>query len=278
MTAPRDRDAIVRAWIDAGPRDLPDASRYAIATAVRTLPQRSRRSLLPSALVGLAGAAALVVVAVLATLPPAPNLPPRVGTAVLGTVEGPITMSYRIPGGLDVSIDDTHATGRLSGTPRAIIGFTVGGTGLYGTGPIDSDPIDETRYQPGSRGIVVADATDLKTHGLRGRDLGVTPEDFLSGIARYPGWDVRNVSDTTIAGRPALEASVRVAADEWSHLDTSDAEGTFIELFHPSRLIVTQVGEVRVLVQVWAGTDAELEAWLPYAMEFVDAIEFTPEP
>jgi hypothetical protein len=32
-----------------------------------------------------------------------------------------------------------------------------------------------------------------------------------------------------------------------------------------------------VLIQIWAGSDAELDAWMPMAMAFVDSIEFTPK-
>jgi hypothetical protein len=43
MNAPRDRSAIVAAWLEEGPNELPESTRRAIAVDVRTTPQ-SRRS------------------------------------------------------------------------------------------------------------------------------------------------------------------------------------------------------------------------------------------
>ena len=39
MSAPRDPDVILAAWLDDGPADLPSSTRRAISTAVRTTPQ-----------------------------------------------------------------------------------------------------------------------------------------------------------------------------------------------------------------------------------------------
>lgn len=277
MTANRDHDAMVRAWIDAGPRQLPESARHAITTAARTLPQHSRRTIWPAALLGIGAAAAAVALAVAVTFPrPAPNVGAVPGSIELDTVGGPITLSYRIPSDLDVTVEDAFALG--ADTPRAIIGFTEVGTGLYGLGDSgtgDMIPPGERELPASSRGVVVADVTDLRTHGLRGQSLGTTAEDFVEGIAAYPVWIVRDISETTIAARPALAASVVTDPTDWAHLDTADAEGTRIELLHPSKLFVTTLADTRLMVQVWAPTEAELAAWLPTAMKLVDSFEFT---
>ena len=71
MSAPRDPDVVLAAWLDDGPADLPSSTRRAISTAVRTTPQARMGLGLPawrpttcpdSSL--LAGAAAVVAVAV----------------------------------------------------------------------------------------------------------------------------------------------------------------------------------------------------------------------
>ena len=94
MSAPRDPDVIVAAWLDDGPADLPSSTRRAISTAVRTTPQ-SRAGLGPPAwrppmsrFLALAGAAAVVAVAVggFAILMPRPT----------GNLGGPATFQ-RLP-------------------------------------------------------------------------------------------------------------------------------------------------------------------------------------
>ena len=71
MSAPRDPDVILAAWLDDGPEDLPSSTRRAISTAVRTTPQARMGPLgLPvwrptmSRFVALAGAVAVVAVGI----------------------------------------------------------------------------------------------------------------------------------------------------------------------------------------------------------------------
>lgn len=272
MTAKRDPDAIVRAWIDAGPRDLPDASRYSISTTARTLPQRRPRSVLPIALGGLAVAAAVVAVAVFATLPrPAP---PLYGSATLGTTTGSLEVTYTVPEGLDLSVDDALASPTQNDARRALIGLTEGGVGAYGWGPLGESGLDD--FTPGARGVVIADVTDTKLHGLFGQPLGTDAATFIQVLDDSDSWDVRDISETQVDGRPAVEGRLVQTAESWTHLDTVDSEGTFIDIAHPSQLIVTDVGDALVLIQIWAGTDKELAEWIPTARELVTSIELTP--
>jgi hypothetical protein len=110
---------------------------------------------------------------------------------------------------------------------------------------------------------------------LRGQLLGTTAAEFVDGIAAYPPWTVRDVSETTIAGLAALEASVVSDPRDWAHLDTPEADGTRIEMLHPSKIFVTTLGATRLMVQVWAPSEAELQTWLPQAMQLVESFEFT---
>lgn len=67
--ATRDPDSVLAAWLDEGPRDLPDATRRAILTSLSTTPQARRGRLAPwrSPLMTMfARGAAILVVAVLA--------------------------------------------------------------------------------------------------------------------------------------------------------------------------------------------------------------------
>ena len=275
MTAARDRDAIVRAWLDAGPRDLPDATRYAIAMTVRTLPQRRERRLAPMTLAGLAVAAAAVAVAFVVTAGPRPS-PIGAGTATLDTTAGPLSLTYNVPEGLELSVDDQFAS-PAGATARAIIGFTQGGIGAYGWGPLGESP-GPSAFTPGARGVVIADVTDTKLHGMEGEALGNDPPTFMLTLNDSEWWDVGDITGLMVDNGSALQGRLHQRVEWFSHLDTVDAEGTFIELVHPSQLIVTKVGDTLVLIQIWAGTHAELDAWIPTAMTFVDDIEFTTEP
>lgn len=272
MTAKRDPDAIVRAWIDAGPHDLPDASRYAISTTARTLPQRRPRSVLPIALGGLAVAAAVIAVAVLASLPrPTPITD---GSTTLGAMSGSLAITYAVPEGLELSVDDGYASPAEGDTPRAIVGFTQGGVGAYGWGLL-RESVDQEAYTPGARGVVIADVTDMKLHGMRGAELGNDAATFLEVMHDSEWWDLRDVSETTVDGRPAFQGRPVMVEVWWTHLDTSESSGTLIELRHPSQVIVTEVGDTLLMIQIWAGTEEQLDAWIPTAMEFVDSIEIS---
>jgi hypothetical protein len=188
-----------------------------------------------------------------------------------------MTISYGVLEGVELSVDDRYAGGPDDRTSRAIIGFTAGGTGAYGFGLGESwEPTD---FQEGSRGVVIADVTDTKLHGMEGLPLGSDAASFIQVLTDSEWWDVRDATETVVDGRPAVSGRlVRVVPDWWTHLDTVDANGTLIEFMHPSHLIVTDVGDRVVLIQVWAGTDAELDAWMPTAMVFVDSLRFNAAP
>jgi hypothetical protein len=72
MNTTRDPDAILSAWLDEGPTDLPDATRRAILTALPTTRQARRGGLHPEKLFGglgrLAGGAVVTVIAVAVAL------------------------------------------------------------------------------------------------------------------------------------------------------------------------------------------------------------------
>ena len=105
MSAPRDPDVILAAWLDDGPADLPSSTRRAISTAVRTTPQARAGFGLPawrppmSRFFVLAGAAAVVAVAIgaFAILMPGPpaivggpaNLPTSPAPVVTATPASP---------------------------------------------------------------------------------------------------------------------------------------------------------------------------------------------
>jgi hypothetical protein len=233
------------------------------------------RRLVPLALAGIAtvAAIALVAIVVLVILPGlAPALPIGRVSTTLGGTGGPVTISYRMPEAMRLSIDATFASGE--GTPRAIIGFTQRGTGAYGFGPLGEFP-EERVFQEGSRGVVIADVTQTTLHGMERRPLGNDARTFLEDLDATPFYDVADISPATIGDLPAVSGTPTRGADTITHLDDTEGQATHIELLHPSHLIVADAGRTVVMIQIWARTAAELDAWLPAASELVDSIEIS---
>lgn len=247
----------------------------ATATSVARSPARDRFPLMP-ALGATVAIGALIVVFAYVVLGPALGRfaaePASVTQSVTLTgTQGPIAMTYAVPANLAFDITDEYVSTSANETTRAIIGFTQGGTGLYGLGEAGAE---QAWFDANSRGVVVADVTATKGHGLRGRDLGLDAATFVDALADSGLWEVGDIGETTLARLPAVRGRSTFVADYWSHLDTTDGNGTLIELGPPSEIIVTDVGEMTVMVQVWAGTDGALDAWLPTAMELVESFRF----
>ena len=81
-------------------------------------------------------------------------------------------------------------------------------------------------------------------------------------------------------GRPALAAMAD--GSECSFADLHGGGGTvsspWVALDIPSLIVVADVDGTTVMVQAWAATDGDLEAWLPVARELIDSIHFLDEP
>lgn len=236
-------------------------------------PTRYGFPLLPAITITV-GAAVVIVGTVYAVLAPALGRLPEDTSRVTGSVtldgtRGSIELSYALPDTMSFDIADENLSPSLEGTQRAVIGFTQGGTGLYGGG---NNGAGQALFNIASRGVVVADVTDTKGHGLRGRDLGRDAMGFVTALDASELWEVQDIGETTLGGLPAIRGRSALVDDYWSHLDTTDGSGTLIELGPPSQIIVTDVEDMTVMVQIWAGTDAALDAWIPIAMELVDSL------
>jgi hypothetical protein len=66
--ATRDPDSVLAAWLDEGPRDLPDATRRAILTALPTTPQARRGRFAPEGALSMNGMTRLAAAAILAAV------------------------------------------------------------------------------------------------------------------------------------------------------------------------------------------------------------------
>jgi len=129
---------------------------------------------------------------------------------------------------------------------------------------------------PGARGVKIANVAGATAHYSNDRPMGVDAASFLNGLATHPvlALDVGVVTTTRIGTHPALTADIR-STDSQAHLDKG---GVMIDLWPPSRLLVTDVGDAIVLVQVWAVTEADLANWLPDAERLLSSIELRQLP
>ncbi|MGZ8721969.1 MAG: hypothetical protein ACXWXH_10955 [Aeromicrobium sp.] len=138
------------------------------------------------------------------------------------------------------------------------------------------------------RGVVVASMDHAWVHDCETGDrapIRTAPADLLedlSAIGRFAYGEPRQIS---IDGRAAIEArrtlserSAECQAD--LHIDplTQGLGNSYITLWPTANSILVDVAGRTFLIEIWANTDQDLEAWLPTAMDFVNSIQFTAQP
>src|SRR5262245_18128198 len=108
MTGSRDPNLVIGAWLEEGPLELPDDSRRAITTSVRTLPQRRRGlgwSFNPGAGQGILRPALLAAAVVLAVgslyllkpFGPSESVGPPVGSSPSAPSASPVPPASSVP-------------------------------------------------------------------------------------------------------------------------------------------------------------------------------------
>ena len=145
------------------------------------------------------------------------------------------------------------------------------------------------------RGVLVVDMTDAIRHGslVEQPPLGTTARTFLEELEKrfpYQGevidFDVKDLTATTLGGRPAWSAVVTLGAEHstFTHIDGFLSNGTMrtrtcaMEFGMPNQVIVVDVGTAILAVQMWAGAESELAAWLPEARRVADALTIVEAP
>jgi hypothetical protein len=137
----------------------------------------------------------------------------------------------------------------------------------------------------GSRGILVADVTSVWVHGCppSASYLPVGGEGasaFLTDVQAMGGLDFEDLTVTKVDGHQAIEAlslsSGRCGVDD-IHIEGLPSFEDYIDLGIPSRLTVADIDGRSILVQVWAGSEFDLEEFLPIADEFIDSIHFVDQ-
>ena len=284
-------NATIAAWLADGPRALPDAVRYQISAQVADTPQRTAaRWAGRPAWTTLLAAAAMLALAITATygvaryigdMPRPTNvLEGPVQSATLVREERELTFTYRLPADVDFVVDRSlNGTATENYSPSGVIGFTVGGPGMYGWRETGTS----STFVEGARGIVVADVTDAQSqHEQPNVRLGDDPETFFARLDSTQNFAVADIQAAELGGVPALSARVVADPKRYSHLDLPSVSGGYgrssVDFRHPSRALVAQIGDALVLVQIWAGTEDDLEEWLPTAMSFVGSLRFSTAP
>lgn len=201
----------------------------------------------------------------LPTVRPTPG--PSFGEPLLRRPGRQIGLDYVIPDGVTFDVHD-ESSGTVG---NGLIAFTEGGPGPYGY----VETRTSSRFVSGARGVVIADVTGaVVLHGEADPELRDDPAGFLADLGAKSVFLVEAVRETQLGELAAHAAFVTLDRHWYSHLDFPDHGGS-VDFAHPSFVLVTQVEDALLLVQVWAETREELEAWLPTAMQFVDSVRFT---
>jgi len=154
--ATRDPDSVVAAWLDEGPRDLPDETRRAILTALPTTPQARRGPIAQwrsSTLITAARGAAVLVVVVLAIGALALIAGLRGGVGGPGPSSSPVSPSPSTPASAPPlpALDATFVSPEYGYQIRYPTGWTVtSGAGPWhlGTHHTPGDPVLDAIVTP----------------------------------------------------------------------------------------------------------------------------------
>jgi hypothetical protein len=216
MTTPHDPDAMIAAWIDEGPHELPESTRRAIAVTTRTSHQRRRgfgspwrpflmtpfartASAVLILAVGVAGAAYLLApgsqvggpsTAAPSSAPPSASASVTASPAELTVVDAaqfaaPFRMTWDVDIRTQVKADVVDVIIRRGSRDNA------GGMNIFNVDRVGRDPCttNELLEQPVQ-----------------------TAQEFMDWLATIPKTTAGPVSTTSIGGRDALERSVSVGS------------------------------------------------------------------
>ena len=130
-------------------------------------------------------------------------------------------------------------------------------------------------------GIIIAAGERPWSHAGDRYYLRTEPAGLLADLRDRSGLHLGPFIDTELDGRPALTATKDDNTGTDVHVSgpISGLQQASVGIADPSRLIVTNVDGVTVIVVIWARTKENLDAFQPAATAFVDSIRFTsPQP
>lgn len=191
-----------------------------------------------------------------AATPPASATPtdtPESAWTFRTTPDGPeVTVEYQLPEGLELAV----------GEYDGYLAFTSGRTSLGFDSPSTAR----------DTGLRVIDATAARPHFNNNRPLGEDAATFLQGLAtneRAGRPELGPVAAAQLSRVPAWMVDLNGPVGERVHLD---AAGVSIDLFSPSRVIVADIESAIILVEVWAGPQADFEGWLAEAEPLITSL------
>jgi len=126
----------------------------------------------------------------------------------------------------------------------------------------------------GDRGVVIADVTFFTIHdgGLR---LAHTGEEFFDALDRSTHFEVLDQVPTELPNLVATQATVEAEPGPGSHIDLTGTSEV-VDFSNPNLTLVAQINDRAVLIQVWAASEAMLEAWLPDAGRLLETLRLSP--
>jgi hypothetical protein len=288
----RHPDPVIAGWLDDGPERLSGAIRGLVAERARATRQRHPSAIWRAAtndarwlLVAAAVVALLASLAIMSgsvpwrdLAPPTPTIgpvePPPLEQGILETGRDPLAFEYVVLPDLALERHDASS----ADNERGWIAFTAGGPGPYGIPAPSGGSEAEPTKVPGARGVVVAVVTGARPHFNNDLPAGVDAASFIEGLRnnRHGFFTVGEVRAGRIGTLPALRADI-----QGQHLDIPHAtKGSVlsVDFSPPSRVLVADHDGEIVLVQVWAATTADLEAWWAEAQPFLESIRFVDAP
>ena len=136
--------------------------------------------------------------------------------------------------------------------------------------------------RPVAKGITVSTTRGAVAHPcdeVTRRPLREDPVGFLDDLRTVAGAEIGPLEHVTFDGRPATSAFVHPPTG-WClphrpDFHPKNSVSQFVRLEIPSRVILTEVDGQTFVIQVWAGTETDLQEWLASSAGFVDSIHFT---
>ena len=192
---------------------------------------------------------------------------PTLAPGVVKTSIATRGLEYRIPDGLDLQ--------PVAGS-GAMLAFVPAGQSPY-------ERDEKDRFLPGTRGVTLAATRAAVTHpcppvngGPSRVPIREPADEFIEDLRTLGGAGLSEPAPVQFDGRPAIEVRVDPSKNRCEFVDFHVSGGSigsgYVVLDVPSRLILTRIDDTTMVLQVWAATQDDLEAWLPAANEFLDTI------
>ena len=195
---------------------------------------------------------------------PSPRLSGDPAWTFQTTAGGPeVRVRYRLPEGLDLTV----------GEHPGYLSFTAGDHSVGFDQPIPA----------AATGLRIVDATWARPHYNNDQPLGEDAATFIHGLATNErvGLELGPVSAAHVGGSVAWSVDLTAPAGDRGHLDAVDpisGGGESIDLVSPSRLLVFDMDSAIILVQLWAGPQADFDGWLADAQPLLRSLRIDVTP